>query len=168
MKALTLIQPWAWAVAHARKNIENRTWPPPKGIIGQRIAIHAGKKLDKAVVAHWGRFAGLIPVDVPTEFVAGAVVAVATVGGTFYDRREVPANPWFSGPIGWHLACVKALQTPIPCRGAQGLWTLPLEVELEIRRQLEAPSLDRCLTCSDGVLDYRLGGMCGDCEVTDG
>lgn len=26
------------------------------------------------------------------------------------------------------------------------------------------PSLDRCLRCGVGVLDSRLGGMCGDCQ----
>lgn len=43
MHALTIIQPWAWAVAHAGKDVENRTWAPPAALIGQDIAIHAGK-----------------------------------------------------------------------------------------------------------------------------
>lgn len=28
----------------------------------------------------------------------------------------------------------------------------------------DGPNLDRCLGCSTGVLDGRLGGMCGDCD----
>jgi hypothetical protein len=46
MKALTLWQPWSWAIAHAGKRIENRTWRPLGCVINQQIAIHAGKQLD--------------------------------------------------------------------------------------------------------------------------
>lgn len=47
MKALTLQQPWAFAIFELGKDVENRTWAPPAAIIGQRIAIHAGKKHDQ-------------------------------------------------------------------------------------------------------------------------
>ena len=43
MKALTLTPEWAWAVTALDKRVENRTWRPPERMIGQRIAIHAGK-----------------------------------------------------------------------------------------------------------------------------
>mgnify|MGYP003560963222 CR=1 FL=1 len=42
MKALTLHAPWAHAVAWLGKPLENRGWPPPLSIVGERIAIHAG------------------------------------------------------------------------------------------------------------------------------
>ena len=42
MKALTLHQPWASLIACGAKRIETRSWPPPKSLIGKRIAIHAG------------------------------------------------------------------------------------------------------------------------------
>lgn len=45
MKALTLWPEWAWAVCNLDKDVENRTYRPPKGIVGQRIAIHAGKRI---------------------------------------------------------------------------------------------------------------------------
>jgi hypothetical protein len=47
VKALTLYQPWGWAVASAFKLVENRTWRPPASIVGETIAIHGGKKYDK-------------------------------------------------------------------------------------------------------------------------
>lgn len=40
--AITLWPEWAYAVAHLGKNIENRTWEPPDGLLGQMIAIHGG------------------------------------------------------------------------------------------------------------------------------
>jgi len=45
MKALTLWPEWAWAVANLNKTVENRTYRPPRNIVGKRIAIHAGKKV---------------------------------------------------------------------------------------------------------------------------
>lgn len=43
MKALTLLNPWAQAIAYWGKDVENRTWAPPASLVGERIAIHAGK-----------------------------------------------------------------------------------------------------------------------------
>ena len=44
MKASTLWQPFASLVACGHKTIETRGYPPPRGLIGQRIAIHAAKR----------------------------------------------------------------------------------------------------------------------------
>jgi hypothetical protein len=43
MPAVSLWQPWASLIAVGAKTIETRSWPAPKGLIGQRIAIHAAK-----------------------------------------------------------------------------------------------------------------------------
>jgi len=46
MKAITLWPEWAWAICRLGKNVENRTWKPPKSIVdGTPIAIHAGVTL---------------------------------------------------------------------------------------------------------------------------
>ena len=45
MKAISLHQPWASLIAEGIKTIETRSWAPPKALIGQRIAIHAAKKM---------------------------------------------------------------------------------------------------------------------------
>lgn len=44
--ALTLRRPWAAAVVHLGKAIENRTWKPPVHAIGQLLAIHAGRNIE--------------------------------------------------------------------------------------------------------------------------
>lgn len=41
------------------------------------------------------------------------------------------------GRWAWGCNKLKPLKEPIPCRGGQGLWKVPAEVEAEIRRQLE-------------------------------
>lgn len=43
MKALTLWQPFASLIACGAKRYETRDWPPPRHLIGQTIAIHAGR-----------------------------------------------------------------------------------------------------------------------------
>lgn len=47
MKAISLWQPWASLIACGAKPYETRGWAPPRGLIGQTIAIHAAKKIDK-------------------------------------------------------------------------------------------------------------------------
>ncbi|MCY4653806.1 MAG: ASCH domain-containing protein, partial [Dehalococcoidia bacterium] len=44
MRALTLHQPWAQLMVWGLKNIETRSWAAPRNLMGQRTAIHAGKR----------------------------------------------------------------------------------------------------------------------------
>ena len=50
MKAISLWQPWASLIACGAKPYETRHWAPPRELIGQTIAIHAAKKIDKGSV----------------------------------------------------------------------------------------------------------------------
>lgn len=44
MKALSIRQPWAWAILHAGKRVENRDWQhTPRWMVGQSICLHASK-----------------------------------------------------------------------------------------------------------------------------
>lgn len=147
MRAITLHQPWSWAIAHAGKRIENREWGPPSWIIGQKIAIHAGKKLDAAAVDDLRYLAGggaiqgrclSIGIPIPDEFVLGAVESVATVIGWCEGISEThPQHGWFCGPRGWVLAAdVFVLPEPVPCRGYQKIWMLPDDVTAKVRAQM--------------------------------
>lgn len=170
MQALTLWQPWAWAMAFAGKPVENRTWAPPHALLGQRIAIHAGKVCDADAICDIAAEFGLMPADwqppspsyglegaKPVGTLAGgAVVAVGTLAGYVCDdgngriigeticpettagfARSYRASRWYQGPVGWIVVNRIALPTPVPCRGAQGLWTLPPDVEAAVMRQIE-------------------------------
>lgn len=127
MLALTLIQPWAWAICHAGKRIENRDWKPAARVLGQRIAIHAGKKRDDQGLI---LSQGIAP---PRELPLMAVVATALLA----DVVSVSEDRWFAGPWGWVLADVRVLAEPVPCKGALGLWRLPPEVALAVGLELE-------------------------------
>ena len=139
LHALTLHRPWAWAVAHLGKPIENRDWRPPARLFGEWIAIHAGLMFD-AEAAEWIRRQGL---EVPENGgPAGAILCVAhLVGfvevengfrrfpeGEIGDRvRAVVARGerWLVGRYGWCFDEVVPLAEPVPCRGAQKLWRVP-------------------------------------------
>jgi len=43
---------------------------------------------------------------------------------------------WFFGLIGYVLRDIRALATPVPCRGWQGFWTLPDDVVARVEEQL--------------------------------
>lgn len=162
LHALTLIQPWAWAIAHAGKDVENRTWAPPEHLIGSDLAIHAGAKpcdedalyglyevggvlddpemLDPEQVAEM-REAGdthrLVAMPDAATMARSAVVCVARL--TRIERRgsgRMRFSPWYCGPVGWCFDNVRALAAPVPCKGAQGLWTLPPDVEARVREQV--------------------------------
>lgn len=138
MKALTIKQPWAWAIVNGPKRVENRTWKPPLHIIGQRIAIHTGARIEKAeLLAYTALGAWLEPtvVHLPvgaivgTAIVAGYVavnatggVVAQTSGAQNYSHRK---DPWFFGPVGWLLTDVRKLDNPLPCKGALSLWDVP-------------------------------------------
>lgn len=63
-RAITVHQPWASLLATQVKRFETRSWPPPRGLIGNYLAIHAGRAalprdLDAATVAAMERVLGL-------------------------------------------------------------------------------------------------------------
>jgi len=141
MRALTLIQPWAGLIATGAKRIENRTWRPPADMIGQRFAIHAGKKLDEETIRdvlddedqrldEWG---GARLVESPLWRVTSAVLCTVRLVGvaTAPEDCEMDAGHgqswWFNGPYGFVLADVQIV-APIPCKGALGFWTLPDDI----------------------------------------
>lgn len=147
MKALTLIQPWAWCITHSDKRVENRTWEPPASLLGERFAIHAGKaSVDEAIVCRLA----CEDIEVPEELPRGAIVGTARLIGIARDLGALTVAPgvdshvvtahafdrWWIGPIGWVLGGVFRLREPVPCRGAQGLWTVPAEVLARIEEQM--------------------------------
>lgn len=139
MTALTIQQPWAWAIAAGHKPVENRSWSPSyRG----PLAIHAGKTVDRAAldhplvqaaIRHWlggKQLHGSVP---DWERGVGAIIAVADLTGVCSPSRTrccCNCGPW-AGPDDahhWHLANVQPLAEPIPCRGALGLWRPPPDI----------------------------------------
>jgi hypothetical protein len=97
MKALSIQQPWAWAILHAGKDIENRTWPTS---IRGSVLIHAGLKIDFPAF-DWieKRFGIRIPRLLRTGGIVGCVDIVNCVMSS--------NSKWFTGKYGF------VLQNPI-------------------------------------------------------
>lgn len=106
IKAITVKQPWAWAIArrattYAGKDIENRTWPTPYWGL---LAIHAGLGWDRdgadseLIWKAWAEYVRTTPDrrtasatlrrDGP-EFTAGAIVAVVDLQGVHHSAACV-------------------------------------------------------------------------------
>jgi hypothetical protein len=151
MKALSIIQPWPWLMFHGTplKDIENRTWPLPRSMRGQRVAIHASGRRDldecwkaSALInatpslseihfppirlAFRGR--GFIVRSWPSELATSAIIGTVEI----VDCVTASDSPWFAGPYGFVLRDPRPLAEPIPCRGWLGFWTVPSEIERQI------------------------------------
>ena len=158
MKAISLTQPWAALVAGGQKAIETRSWSTR---YTGPIAIHAA-----IAFPSWARDmcwnepfrsalveAGytrpqpngeerLCTATLPT----GAIVAVAEllycspiIGTSTVAPLELAFGDFSFGRYAWHLASVRRLAKPIPCKGKLGLWVPPKRVVDLIRAQLGRP-----------------------------
>jgi hypothetical protein len=148
MRALSVRQPWAWAICHG-KDVENRS----KGTKHRGLlVIHASKSAPYKDDLDDPRIVDLIAangLDDPAAAQA-AVVAVAELAGCHEanhcfevrpGRAGRQCSPWaHASQFHWQLANVRPLAEPVPCKGALGLWRLPEDVEKLVRAQLEAGS----------------------------
>ena len=114
VKALSIRQPWAWAILHAGKDVENRPERIARmaeKLIGQRIYIHAGLKLDESALDF------MPDVDWPDEYDVGGIVGSAEVIGLTTRSK----SPWFGGP--WGILLAKPKTEPFrECRGQLGFF----------------------------------------------
>lgn len=149
MKALTIYQPWAGLVIHGPKRFENRNHNSFRRHRGE-LAIHAARA-DAYCYGVIGRLVRTLGVNVETvdRWITGpsdrtvfsaiiGVVSVIDFGPPSHfsagDNRDV----FLEGPFAMKFAEPIALPTPVQCRGRQGLWAVPTDVESAIREQLEA------------------------------
>jgi len=145
MRALSVRQPWAWAICHG-KDVENRSRGTRyRGL----LAIHASKSAPYREDVEDPRIAALITangLDDPAS-AQGAVVAVAELTGCHEPghclevrpgQNAGQCSPWaHASQFHWQITNVRPLPEPVPCKGMLGLWRLPDDVEKVVRDQLE-------------------------------
>ena len=145
MKVISLWQPWASFIAIGIKPFETRDWPPPRWLVGQRIAIHAAKKHVNTDDREWAAKCGVVG-DLPL----GAIVCTALLAGAYqcgdkilaprliniWQRREslpvaaldpagIPTDEfgnYCEGRWAWSLTDIERFEPAIQAKGAQGLW----------------------------------------------
>ena len=130
MKALTVKQPWAWAIIHGAKDVENRSRPTKYR--GQ-LYIHAGVAEAKGARA-WPAIRaafthhGIVPDDPMIGMPRGQVIGTVDV----IDCHEALdcfrldrgyCSEWaMEGHYHWVLANPRPLATPFPMQGKLGIW----------------------------------------------
>lgn len=150
MKALTIWQPWASLILIGAKPYEFRGWKPPRALIGQRMAIHAGTRKIKRdeVLGIIGALQGLpgtvspcLHAEPAFEFLLkvangyalphGAVIGSAIVGepkrgdaiaAEFGAQYGNDSDRMDTFNWGWPMLDVQPLLPPAEVPGKQGLW----------------------------------------------
>lgn len=120
MKALSILQPWAWAITAGYKDIENRRWPTKyRGW----FLIHAGKKwgdeqeddLDDCMEDF-----PLLPWST-AELTRGGCIGIAEIFGCVQQSESL----WFNGPHGFLIRNAKPI-VPFAFRGQLGWFDVPV------------------------------------------
>jgi len=161
MRALTVQQPWAWAIIHGGKSVENRTqaW----GYRGP-LAIHAGARVsDRGMESPLVlKAAAQVDPDRPVVYrfldkvwrheslELGAIIGVVELVDVHQAEDGCCGSPWAETSYAEHggrtrrelvhlvLEDPVALAEGVPCRGSLGLWTVPADVLEQVGSQLRA------------------------------
>jgi hypothetical protein len=112
MNILTIHNPYAWAIFHAGKDIENRSKRISDRQLG-RVLIHSG-------LSHKSRKAGIPTTKtMPDDFPFGAIVGSVNI----VDCVENHPSCWaIAGYWHWVLEDAISFEKPIFCKGQLGLW----------------------------------------------
>lgn len=150
MKALSLMQPFAWAIFHG-KNVENRSW---NTYYRGPLLIHASMKFDAAHLQWLKDNQGKLGITLPNRFYHGAILGVVTLVRVMRKESQEPGigehapsigdqqrelehlkeanseyfSPWFFGPYGFVLKDAKPFSEPIPYRGMLSLFEVPDDI----------------------------------------
>lgn len=138
LRALTIYPEWIYAILHLGKDVELRTWPAPKALIGQDLLLHAGAHIGgtgpkgecRARIRHFlERVRQVTGAPAPhgwhkvAEQLAGRPAALVRLGPPTLQHPSPWADP--DGEVwAWPLGNLRPLTGPV-IRGDQGLWTPP-------------------------------------------
>lgn len=141
LRALSVRQPWAHAIVHHGKDIENRTRR-----FGHRgwtfIHASAGVTDDDWARAHGFTEANRLPFPDPGECQFGSIIGIAYITGSVCAADPRSSSPWWMGPYGLVIDRAHPLP-PVPCKGtvAPLFWRPPADVLERLRPSLEALDL---------------------------
>lgn len=134
MKALSVRQPWAWALFHG-KPVENRDWQYPPKYRGP-LAIHASKTFDQEGYSWIVRNSKALGIDLnlmpgPHSFPRGGIIGVVDL---VYVVTDHP-SPWFFGPLGLVMGNPREIDFQ-PMNGRLGLFDVPDQLLLRAGEDL--------------------------------
>lgn len=124
---LTVVEPYASAIVFGPKDLENRSWRPPRELIGHDLAIHAGQ--NRSFLNQPGILAAVrcLWPEMPDEFPnLGCIIGLARLVSC---RRLFPGSidsGWAHGPYCWLLDNRRSIR-PVPARGRPGIFYTDME-----------------------------------------
>lgn len=140
LRALSIMQPWAWLIVNGHKDIENRDWRCHRR---GPILIHAGKKIDRDADELLRRGShpvinAALALDLPEIWETGGIIGEATISGCVTHSD----SPWFVGKFGILMQDARPLPFR-PCKGALGFFvpTFDVPAESSARSKSAAPDL---------------------------
>jgi hypothetical protein len=119
--ALSVRQPWAYALIMGWKPVENRSWRKPNPGLAYRgpVAIHASSGMTQEEYRDAADFMKSVGFDCPPPdwLPRGGIVGSVTITGIVRDMD----SPWFFGPVGLVVSDPAPCE-PIPCAGSLGFF----------------------------------------------
>lgn len=147
IRAISLWQPWASLWLSERKVHETRGWPIKVGDVPFWLGVHAAKSIETNIDSRlreivedefgpdWQR-------ELPRGAIIGRVLIDRCVSMENMNRAcqmprpgtdDFECGDWSFGRFAWHRSHYQVLREAIPCRGQQGLFSVPeWAPELEI------------------------------------
>jgi hypothetical protein len=156
MKAISIRQPWVWAIFHGGKNLENRVWSTthrgPVLILASKqfdqVDIQAVREIfrssgrDPDLVSYPSAFKEMHLNDPRHPYPTGGIVGVADLVDVVWG--EDVENPWYAGSYQWsesrqkdvkNYGFILANARRVPFRsmnGALGLFDVPDKIAREV------------------------------------
>lgn len=155
--AISVRQPWAWAIIYGGKDIENRRWSvysPSRRFTG-RVAIHASSGMTRNEYREAAEFMEKLGVTCPpaVDLVRGAIIGTVEIIGSVTRVSRPTTSKWFVGRFGLVLRGPEPIPEPIPVSGQLGFfkwerngkimppakWMLPVTPSESIKRRNPEP-----------------------------
>lgn len=138
IKALSVHQPWSWALVHGQKRIENRTW---RTNYRGPLIIHASKNRETCHLYGMGDWRKLIPdIRVLRDDEFGCLYGLVDLVDCipFESLKNYSAmgessdwlatqKPYAEGPWCWIIENPRSIQ-PVTYRGRQQLFDVPADL----------------------------------------
>lgn len=126
--ALSVAQPWAWALVHGTKRIENRRW---RTRYRGNLVIHASTSRSWLAVFRENRRDQRLLRGVPRdrELDFGCLIGMVQLKAIFglKDAQQIQSD-FAEGPWCWYLTNPRPFVRPIPYRGELGLFPIDDEI----------------------------------------
>ena len=142
MKAISLTQPWASAIAIGIKRYETRSWSTR---FRGDVCIHAAKGFPKYAQEFFEdqQQEGLLLPD--HDLPRGAIIAVCSLTACLPTEDVWPTieqveriyGDYTAGRYAFRLENIRVLTEPVFCKGALSFWPVGWDTAVEVMRHLE-------------------------------